>query len=103
MTARAVGRTVVLTGPSGTHVLRQHSGDVDSVAFSPDGSKLVTGSRDRDSIVFDAATRAFLYLLRIHGGTVTDAQFSPDSRWIVTAGPRKAGLWSATTGKLGSS
>ena len=60
----------------------------------------MTGSRDHDSIVFDAATGAFLYLLRIHGGTVTDAQFSPDSRWIVTAGPRKVGLWSAATGKF---
>ena len=99
-TARAAGRTIVLTGPSGRHVLRQHHDDVDSIAFSADGTRLVTGSRDHDSIVFDAATGAFLYLLRIHGGTVTDAQFSPDSRWIVTAGPRTVGLWSAATGRL---
>ena len=99
-TARAVGRTVVLTGPSGTRVLRQHRDDVDSVAFSPDGSRLVTGSRDHDAIVFDVATGTLLHVLRIHSGTVTDAQFSPDSRWIVTAGPRTVGLWSAATGKF---
>jgi WD40 repeat protein len=70
-----------------------------SVAFSPDGSRLVTGSRDHDAIVFDVATGTLLYVLRIHSGPVTDAQFSPDSRWIVTAGPKSVGLWSAATGK----
>ena len=99
-TARAVGSTIVLSGPSGRHVLRQHHDDVDSVAFSPDGSRLVTASADHDAIVFDAATGTFLHLLRIHGGRVTDAQFSPDSRWIVTAGPRTVGLWSAATGRF---
>ena len=64
------------------------------------GSRIVTGSRDHDSIVFDVATGAFLRLFpRVHGGTVTDAQFSPDSRWIATAGPRTVGLWSAATGR----
>ena len=99
-TARAVGSTIVLSGPSGRHVLRQHHDDVDSVAFSPDGSRLVTASADHDAIVFDAGTGTFLHLLRIHGGRVTDAQFSPDSRWIVTAGPRTVGLWSAATGRF---
>ena len=28
------------------------------------------------------------------------AEFSPDGRWIVTAGPAKAGLWAASTGKF---
>jgi WD40 repeat protein len=91
---------VILTGPSGRHVLRQHRASIDSVAFSPDGTRLVTGSVDHDALVFDVATGAMQHVLRGHGGAVTDARFSPDSRWIVTAGPTTAGLWSASTGKL---
>ena len=86
-TARAVGRTVVLRAPAGRHVLRQHDDVVDSVAFSPDRTQVVTGSRDHDALVFDVATGALLHSLRIHGGAVSDARFSPDGRWIVTAGP----------------
>ena len=73
---------------------------VTSVAFSPDGRRLLSASRDRDAILWDVASGKVLRVLRAHFGPVSDARFSPDARWIVTAGPRSVGLWEASTGEL---
>jgi WD40 repeat protein len=100
VTARASGPVVVLDEPGGRRELRGHRDDVTSVAFSPDGTQLVTASRDHDAIVWDIASGERLPALRMHGGTVADARFSPDGRWVVTAGPVKAGIWSAATGSF---
>ena len=35
-----------------------HSGDVNSVAFSPDGSTIISGSRDKTIKVWDAGVSA---------------------------------------------
>jgi WD40 repeat protein len=80
------GRVIDLSG---------HTDRVTSVAFSPDGRRLVTASRDNDAILWDVDSGARLAVLRAHFGPVFDARFSPDGRWIVTAGPTSAGLWSA--------
>ena len=37
---------------------RAHSGDVTSVAFSPDGATIVSGSRDKTIKVWDAGVKA---------------------------------------------
>ena len=88
---RADGSTSELSG---------HERVVTSVAFSPDGRRLVSASRDRDAILWDVASGKALRVLRGHFGPVSDARFSPDGRWIVTAGPRSVGLWKAATGEL---
>jgi WD40 repeat protein len=100
-TARIENRVVVLERADGsTSELAGHTRLVTSVAFSPDGQRLVTASRDRDAILWDVATGKPLRVLRAHFNAVSDARFSPDGRWIVTAGPRSVGLWSASTGEL---
>ena len=93
------GNVVRLVGPSGERELRGHTAAVNSVAFSPDGSILVTSSRDHDARIWSLATGKST-LLRGHFGSVADARFSPDGRWIVTAGPITAGLWQVSTGQL---
>ncbi len=99
--ARARGDLVVVTRPGGARlVLRGHKDAVTSVAFSEDGARVVSASRDHDPRVWDAVTGAQLLLLKGHFGTVSDARFSSDGRWIVTAGPITAGLWNARTGAL---
>jgi WD40 repeat protein len=78
----------------GMRVLSGHANAVTSIAFSLNGRWVVTGSRDTDVRVWNAASGAPVGApLRKHGGTVSDAEFSPDGRWIVTAGPVTAGLW----------
>lgn len=99
--ARADGEIVIVSRPGAEPLeLRGHRDDVTSVAFSADGQRIVTASRDHDPRVWNARTGESELLLKGHFGTVSDARFSQDGRWIVTAGPITAGLWSARTGEL---
>ena len=101
MTAKADGSIVRVDRSDGTTAdLVGHRLDVSSVAFSPDGTRLVTAGRDHDAILWDVSTGKALRALRGHFGSVSDARFSPDGRWIVTAGPRSVGVWRASDGRL---
>jgi WD40 repeat protein len=66
---------------------------VTSVAFSKDGSRLVTAGSDSEVHVWEAASGTLSQTFRGHIATVSGAAFSPDGRWVVTAGPGTAGLW----------
>ena len=101
VTATADGPIIRLERSDGTtSELVGHRLDVSSIAFSPDGKRLVSAGRDHDAILWDVETGKALRSLRGHFGSVADAQFSPDGRWIVTAGPRSVGLWRAADGRL---
>ena len=99
--ARIDGELVRLRRPDGREVvLRGHDERVTSVRFSPDGSQVVTASRDANARVWDVASGRPLHVLRGHFAIVSDASFSPDGRWIVTAGPGTAGLFRLADGRL---
>ncbi len=98
-TATAAGDDVELVGPDGRRRLVGHSDVVNSVAFSPDGSMLVTASRDHDARLWDVRSGRLVHVLDGHFGSVADARFSPDGRWVATAGPFTAGLWRVADGK----
>jgi WD40 repeat protein/serine/threonine protein kinase len=70
------------------------------VAFSPDGSQLVTALDDKTARVYDSTTGTPLLLLRGHGGRVWTADFSPDGWSIITASADKtARIWDAVSGR----
>jgi hypothetical protein len=80
----------------GTQLLQvSHGGKVTSVAFSPDGARLATGSTDRTARIWDAATGTQLLQVS-HGGKVTSVAFSPDGARLATGSKDDtAGIWAA--------
>ncbi|MGH9361516.1 MAG: WD40 repeat domain-containing protein, partial [Thermoanaerobaculia bacterium] len=66
-------------------VLRDHEDSVTSAAFSPDGRRIVTTSRDNTARVWAVDGSGEPVVLRGHEGDVESAAFSPDGKRVVTA------------------
>jgi sugar lactone lactonase YvrE len=74
--------------------------NVNSVAFSPDGTRIVTGSSDATAKVWDAQSGTELLTLKGHSSTVNSVAFSPDGTRIVTgSSDYTAKVWDAQSGK----
>jgi eukaryotic-like serine/threonine-protein kinase len=81
--------------------LKGHTGLVYSASFSPDGSRVVTGSYDQTAKIWDAKSGAVLLTLKGHGGPVRSASFSPDGSRIVTGSyDQTAKIWDAKSGAV---
>ncbi|EMD36498.1 hypothetical protein CERSUDRAFT_138171 [Gelatoporia subvermispora B] len=79
-----------------------HAGEVYSVAFSPDGTRVVSGSWDRAVRIWDARTGDLLMgPLEGHHNTVVSVAFSPDGA-VVASGSLDGTirLWNAKKGEL---
>ncbi len=80
--------------------LRGHDDVFGHVAFSQDGRRIVTGSRDLTAKIWDAGSGKELLTLRGHTAGIIGVAFSPDSQRIVTgSGDATAKVWEAATGK----
>ena len=64
--------------------LKGHTDWVTSVAFSPDGKHIVSGSWDKSVQVWDALTGGKLKELKGHTNLVTLVAFSPDGNHIIS-------------------
>ena len=71
-------------------ILTGHTNYVSSVSFSPDGSRIVSGSWDETVRVWDSQTGDSLHNLSGHTDLVTSVSFSPDGSRIVS------GSWDKT-------
>ncbi|KAJ7166772.1 hypothetical protein C8R46DRAFT_951385, partial [Mycena filopes] len=71
-------------------VVLGHTSTVSSVAFSPDGTRIVSGSNDKTVRVWDTETQAQIGApLEGHTGTVSSVAFSPDGARIVSGADDK--------------
>src|SRR5262249_40117381 len=74
--------------------LTGHTSYVWSVAFSPDGKTLVSGSEDKTLILWDVATRQPLgQPLTGHTSYVRSVAFSPDGKTLVSGSGDKTLIW----------
>jgi hypothetical protein len=81
--------------------LERHSEGVTSVAYSPNGKSILSGSWDKTAKVWDAATGKLRFTLEGHSEWVSSVAYSPDGKHILTgSGDRTAKVWDAATGKL---
>ena len=78
-----------------------HTEPVNSVAYSPDGKTLVSGSEDYTIRLWDARTGQLLHTLEEHTGGVNSVAFSPDGKMLASASnDTTARSWDTNTGQL---
>jgi WD40 repeat protein/serine/threonine protein kinase len=81
--------------------LRGHMGQVPSVAFSPDGLRVVTGSSDGTAKVWDEGTGRELRTLVGHSSGIGAVAFSPDGLKIASGSTdQTVKVWDALNGKI---
>ena len=69
-----------------THVRIEHPAPVHSVAFSPDGQILASGSYDKTVRLWRAADGTLLRTLKGHTDWVLSVAFSPDGKALAYGG-----------------
>ena len=77
-----------------------HKGNINSVAFSPDGRYALTGSEDKTAKLWEVSSGRQVRSFEGHTDDVNSVAFSPDGRYALTGSKDKtAKLWEVSTGR----
>src|SRR5262249_33294387 len=80
--------------------LQGHTANVFTLAISPDGLTLASGSEDNTVRLWEVKTGQRRTTLQGHTEAVRSVAFSPDGLILASAGGKTVRLWDATTGQL---
>ena len=90
----------LLENVSIVHTITGHSGYVTSVAISPDGQTLVSGSNDKTIKIWQLSTGQELRTLTGHSGWISSLAISPDGQTLVSGSWDKTiKIWQLSTGQ----
>ena len=76
-----------------------HSADIHTLAISPDGQTIASGSSDNTIKLWDVPRGTMLRTLIGHGGQVTAVTFSPDGSTLASSSRGKVMLWDTRQGQ----
>jgi WD40 repeat protein len=80
--------------------IKGHTHQVFHVAFSPDGSRLASASKDGTVRLWDVATSEEIRTLKGHKGQVNAVAYSPDGKHLSSGGgDHTVKVWNAATGR----
>jgi U3 small nucleolar RNA-associated protein 12 len=74
-------------------VFRGHKTAVTALCFSPDGSRLASGARDTDVVLWDFATETGLFRLRGHNNLISNIEFLTENYLITSSKDSLIKLW----------
>ena len=76
-----------------------HSGRVNSIAYSPDGKMIASGSSDKTIKLWNSETLREIRTLTGHADSVNSVLFSPDGKTIISGSSDKTiRVWDVNTG-----
>jgi WD40 repeat protein/tRNA A-37 threonylcarbamoyl transferase component Bud32 len=84
----------------GIRLLRGHTAPVEAVAFSPDGSRALSGGHDRSLCLWEIPSGRLLLTLKGHEGPIWCVSFLPDGhRALSCSSDRTLRLWNVASGQ----
>jgi WD40 repeat protein len=101
LTAQPTPSPRISAAPNALLVYRGHTGAVQSVGWSPDGTRVVSAGDDAQVHVWDARTGQLYFRLPGHQDSVQAVGWSPDGQYIASGSrDHTVRVWNAATGQL---